>query len=60
MGGLHESLLVVFRLGFTYLVCGVVWLTLMAGLYQFVRDKLRQAYRARQRSHRLVQSRQVS
>jgi len=60
MGNLHDSLLTVFQLGLTYVVCAVVWLTLMAGLYQVVRDKLRQVHLARQRSHRLVQSRQIS
>jgi threonine/homoserine/homoserine lactone efflux protein len=60
MGNLHASLLAGFQLGLTYLVCAVVWITLTAGLYQLVRNRLRRTHIAQRRAQRLVHSRQVS
>ena len=60
MSGLYESLFAFLQMSLTYLVCAVVWFTLMAGLYQLVRDKLRRTRLVQRRSRRLVQTRQIS
>jgi uncharacterized membrane protein len=59
MGNLHESLFTLLQLGLTYLVCAVVWLTLVAGFYQLVRDKLRWNHSTWRKLRRLAQSRQL-
>jgi len=38
-----QSLLDVFSVGITFIVPGVVWVTLAAGLYQFVRQAIHKA-----------------
>ena len=60
MNGLHGSLFTVLQLGLTYSVCTVVWITLMAGLYQLVRDKLRHTHLIQRRPRRLLQSHQAN
>jgi hypothetical protein len=38
----------------TFLVSGVVWVTLIAGLYQLVRDQIRRIHTVRPRSRALA------
>ena len=55
MGNLQNILSTVFGLAITYLVPAVVWVTLIAGLYQLVRDEIRQIHVVPRRLRRLVQ-----
>ena len=59
MNALHNSLFTIFQSGITYLVCGVVWVTLTAGLYQLVRDRFYHTRRLQKRTHRLLRSQQA-
>lgn len=60
MDDLHGSLFTILQLGLAYSVCAVVWITLMVGLYQLVRDKLRQAHLVQRRPRHLLQRQQVN
>jgi hypothetical protein len=59
MNAPHETLFTVLQVGLTYSVCAVVWITLMAGLYQLVRDKLHHTHLT-QRPRRLLQGQQAN
>jgi Na+-translocating ferredoxin:NAD+ oxidoreductase RnfG subunit len=59
MNELHGSLFTILQLGLTFSVCAVVWITLMAGLYQLVRDKLHHTHLT-QRPRRLLQGQQAN
>jgi threonine/homoserine/homoserine lactone efflux protein len=60
MNELHGSLFTILQLGLTFSVCAVVWITLMAGLYQLVRDKLRHTHLIHRRPRRLLQGHQAN
>jgi hypothetical protein len=47
MGNAHNALATALGLAITFLVSGVVWTTLIAGLYQLVRDQIRRAHTVR-------------
>ena len=47
MGNVHNALATTIGLAITVLVSGVVWITLIAGLYQLVRDQLRRIHTVR-------------
>jgi hypothetical protein len=54
-----ETLFAILQASLTYAVCAVVWITLTAGLYQLVRDKLRHVHLMQRRPRRLLQSQQA-
>jgi hypothetical protein len=56
----HESLFAILQMGLTYAVCSVVWITLAAGLYQLMREKLRHTHLLQRRPRQLLQSQQVN
>ncbi len=58
MGNLQDVLSTVFGMAVTFFVPAIVWITLVVGLYDLVRDKIRQIRVAPQRSQRLVQESQ--
>jgi hypothetical protein len=60
MDVIHGSLFTILQLGLTYSICAVVWITLVVGLYQLVRDKLRNAHFLQKRPRRLLQSQQIN
>lgn len=53
MGNFQDMLTTAFRLAVTLLVPAVVWTTLVAGLYQLVRDEVSRV-RVRRSSHTLA------
>jgi hypothetical protein len=55
MGNLQNMLSIVFGLAVTFFVPGVVWITLVAGLYQLLRDGIRHVRMAPRGSRRLAQ-----
>lgn len=54
MGGLGNSISDVFGLVVTLFVSGVVWVVLLAGSYQLVRDKIRQIHTTPRRPRRFA------
>jgi hypothetical protein len=60
MNAPHESLFAILQIGLTYAVCAVVWITLVAGLYQLMRDKLRHIHLVQKRPRRLLHSQRVN
>jgi hypothetical protein len=60
MNAPQETLFAILQAGLTYAVCAVVWITLMAGLYQLVRDKLRHTHLVQRRPRRLLQGQQAN
>ena len=47
MGNTHDALATAIGLEITLIVSAVVWTTLIAGLYQLVRDQIRRAHAMR-------------
>jgi hypothetical protein len=47
MGNAHNALATAIGMAITFLVSGMVWTTLIAGLYQLVRDQIRRAHAVR-------------
>jgi len=47
MGNAHNVLAATLGLAITFLVSSVVWITLLAGLYQLVRDQIRRVHTVR-------------
>lgn len=60
MNELQGSLFTILQLGLTFSVCAVVWITLMAGLYQLVRDKLHPTHLMHKRPRQLLHGQQVN
>ena len=58
MGNLQDVLSTVFGMAVTFFISAIVWITLVVGLYDLVRDKIRQIRVAPRRSQRLVQESQ--
>jgi len=54
MGNLQSVLFTVFGLVVTFFVPAIVWITLMAGLYQLVRDGIRRLRVAPRRSRGFI------
>jgi hypothetical protein len=54
MGNVHNALATAIGMAITFLVSGVVWITLIAGLYQLVRDQIRRIHTVRPRSRALA------
>jgi len=57
---MENMLSTVFGLAVAFFVAAVVWITLIAGLYQLVRDGIRQVRLAPRGSRRLAQSQHIS
>jgi hypothetical protein len=47
MGNAHTALATALGLAITFLVSSVVWTTLLAGLYQLVRDRIHRVHTVR-------------
>ena len=60
ISNLYGSLFTIMKLGLIYSICAVVWVTLMVGLWQLVRDKLHHMRFMQKRPHQLLQNQQVS